>query len=439
MNKLRKGDSMGFLDIFKAKENERLKKEIIELKKVLKPEQSDMLTLKNEIEKLVIEKNDISKKVNSLSKERDNLLKEISKRKKEIIILDDEILMQEFGLYKPMYDFETSEIYKENIEKIRAHQKNMVKNKSAVSYFDNWTVDGSKAKGRKMTNDNIKQIIMAFNIECDNLIANVKYNNIQSIEKRIEKTFERLNKLNTSTRVELTKEYLKYKLLELKLVHEYQVKKQEEKEEQKRIRAELREEAKLKKELEEAKKNTLKDISHFEKALDALNKQLTSDNLSEEELHNLKAKKEELESKINDLNKTLEDIDYRQANQKAGYVYIISNIGAFGKDIYKIGMTRRLEPMDRVDELGDASVPFNFDVHAMIFSEDAPKLENALHKAFEDKKLNMVNSRREFFNVTLEEIEQVVKKNFDKTVEFVKEPKAEQYRESLKIKESILN
>lgn len=429
---------MGFLDLFKAKENEELKKEINELKRILKPEHNDILTLKSEIEKLVIEKNEISEKINELNNERKELLKEISKRKNEIIILDDEILMQEFGLYKPLYDFESSDIYKENIEKNREHQKRMVKNKTAVRYFDNWTVDGSKAKGRKMTNDNIKQIIMAFNIECDNLIAKVKYNNILSIEKRIKKTFERLNKLNESNRVELTDEYLDYKLLELEMVYEYQVKKQEEKEEQKRIREEMREEAKMKKELEEAKKNTLKDISHFKKALDALNKQLNSDRLSEEELHNLKVKKEELENKINDLNKTLEDIDYRQANQKAGYVYIISNIGAFGKDIYKIGMTRRLEPMDRVDELGDASVPFNFDVHAMIFSEDAPKLENALHKAFEDRKLNMVNSRREFFNVTLEEIEKVIKDNFDKTVEFVREPKAEQYRESLKIREASI-
>ena len=429
---------MGFLDLFKAKENEELKKEINELKRILKPEHNDILTLKSEIEKLVIEKNEISEKINELNNERKELLKEISKRKNEIIILDDEILMQEFGLYKPLYDFESSDIYKENIEKNREHQKRMVKNKTAVRYFDNWTVDGSKAKGRKMTNDNIKQIIMAFNIECDNLIAKVKYNNILSIEKRIKKTFERLNKLNESNRVELTEEYLDYKLLELEMVYEYQVKKQEEKEEQKRIREEMREEAKMKKELEEAKKNTLKDISHFKKALDALNKQLNSDRLSEEELHNLKVKKEELENKINDLNKTLEDIDYRQANQKAGYVYIISNIGAFGKDIYKIGMTRRLEPMDRVDELGDASVPFNFDVHAMIFSEDAPKLENALHKAFEDRKLNMVNSRREFFNVTLEEIEKVIKDNFDKTVEFVREPNAEQYRESLKIREASI-
>ena len=148
-------------------------------------------------------------------------------------------------------------------------------------------------------------------------------------------------------------------------------------------------------------------------------------------------KKEELETHLTDIDKVLSDIDYRQANMRAGYVYIISNIGAFGKDIYKIGMTRRLDPQDRVDELGDASVPFNFDVHAMIFSDDAPALEAALHRAFEDRKLNMVNQRREFFNVTLDEIKEVVKKNFDKTVEFVDVPDAEQYRISQKLRSEM--
>ena len=145
-------------------------------------------------------------------------------------------------------------------------------------------------------------------------------------------------------------------------------------------------------------------------------------------------KKSELENQLKDIDRAIKDIDYREANQRAGYVYIISNIGAFGENVYKIGMTRRLDPQDRVDELGDASVPFNFDVHAMIFSDDAPALETALHKAFEDRKLNMVNTRREFFNVTLDEIKEVVKENFDKTVEFVDVPDAEQFRVSQKMK-----
>lgn len=141
-----------------------------------------------------------------------------------------------------------------------------------------------------------------------------------------------------------------------------------------------------------------------------------------------------MENQLSDIDKALNDIDYRQANMKAGYVYIISNIGSFGENVYKIGMTRRLDPQERVDELGDASVPFKFDVHAMIFSDDAPALEAALHRAFEDKKVNMVNHRREFFNVTLDEIKEVIKKNFDKTVEFIDIPDAEQYRVSLKMR-----
>ena len=149
----------------------------------------------------------------------------------------------------------------------------------------------------------------------------------------------------------------------------------------------------------------------------------------------IEEKKAELMAQLDKIDKEFADVDYREANQRAGYVYVISNIGAFGENVYKIGMTRRLDPQDRVDELGDASVPFNFDVHAMIFSNDAPKLEAALHNAFADRKLNFVNQRREFFNVSLDEIKQVIKDNYDKSVEFVELAPAEQYRESLKLKE----
>ena len=144
-------------------------------------------------------------------------------------------------------------------------------------------------------------------------------------------------------------------------------------------------------------------------------------------------KKKELEAHLAEIEATLKDLDYREANVKAGYVYIISNIGAFGENVYKIGMTRRLEPTDRIDELSDASVPFNFDIHAMIFSDNAPALEAALHNAFESKKLNMVNQRKEFFNVSLDEIKQVVRSNYDKTVDWIDIPDAQQYRQSLKM------
>ncbi len=118
---------------------------------------------------------------------------------------------------------------------------------------------------------------------------------------------------------------------------------------------------------------------------------------------------------------------------KSGHVYVISNIGSFGEDVYKIGMTRRLEPLDRVKELGDASIPFIFDVHAMMYSEDAPALENTLHKIFDKKRVNLVNSRKEFFKITLEEIEEETKK-ISKDIEFIKTIEARDYNESKAIR-----
>ena len=426
---------MGIMDFFKAKENKRLKQEVEELRNLLTPEQKEVKDISDYLLELQEKKDKLVNQVEKLNEEISDLINQKNIKKKELITLDEEVLMQDFGLYQPKYDFATSEQYKAKLDDLRKKQKQMIKDKTAVHYSTNWTVDGSKAKGTKMTNDNIKQILRSFNTECENAIDRVKFNNIDSMKKRIEKSFESLNKLNETVHVGLKPSFLNLKIEELYLAYEYQVKKQEEKEEQKRIREELREQAKLKKELEEARKNIDKDLKHFTNALESLNIQLNNNEITQEQREALLNKKNELEGQINTLTNNLKDIDYRQENQKAGYVYVISNIGAFGEDIYKIGMTRRLNPQDRIDELGDASVPFNFDVHAMIFAEDAPALENALHKAFDNKKVNMINQRREFFNVKLEEIEKVIRNNFDNTVEFIKIPEAEQYRESVKIRE----
>lgn len=145
---------------------------------------------------------------------------------------------------------------------------------------------------------------------------------------------------------------------------------------------------------------------------------------------------QELEQKSQELAAEKESVLEREANAKAGFVYIISNIGSFGEDVYKIGMTRRLEPMDRIKELSSASVPFEFDVHAMIFSENAPELETTLHKHFESRSVNKVNLRKEFFKVSLDEIEKVVTQNYNKTVEFTRIPIASEYRQTLNMMNS---
>ena len=383
------------------------------------------------------EKSNIEKEICQLKEEVKKLSKEIEEKKKDVVELDETILLQEFGMYSPIYDFANSEQYKDRLDAIRTEQKNMILYNTAATCSAVWTVNGSEAQGRAMTNQNIKQILRCFNDECDMLINKVKFNNILAYIDKIYKSSDALNRMNTKNAVRLSPDYVKLKVDELQLAYEYAQKKQEEKEEQKRIREQMREEARLQKEIEEARKDIEKEQKHYTNALIKVNKQLSDCDETEKEV--LLEKKAEIENHLSDLDIAIKDIDYREANKKAGYVYIISNIGSFGENVYKIGMTRRLDPMERVDELGDASVPFKFDVHAMIFSDDAPSLETALHHAFENRKVNMINGRREFFNVTLEEIEQVVKENYDKTVEFVKIPQAEQYRESKKIIEQLKN
>lgn len=420
---------------------DQLQEQYASLEKMLTPEMKDARELQLLISNLQSEKESRLSELEQIhrdtkaavaQKEQDlqRFDREIANRKKQIIQLDDEILVQEFGLYKPQYNFASALDYKEKLEQIRARQKELIKQKSAVVGNTNWEVNGSKAQGRKMVNDTQKLLLRAFNNECDDLISRVKYTNFDASLDRIYKSADTISKLGTVMGISIDQNYLNLKIKELRLAFEYAQKKQQEKEEQKAARAEQREQARIQKEIDEQRKKVEKEQSHYQAAFKRLQQQLEQS----PENADLLAKKTELENHLLDIDKALADIDYRQANMRAGYVYIISNIGAFGENVFKIGMTRRLDPQDRIDELGDASVPFNFDVHAMIFSDDAPALENALHKAFEDRKLNMVNQRREFFNVTLDEIKEVVKKNFDKTVEFVDVPDAEQYRVSMKMK-----
>lgn len=413
----------------------------------------------NEIENLKERNRDLLEKAQSVPEEipeLDSIKREIKKNKayltglkatisdtedkvriakKSLIDVSDAVQLQDFGLYTPHYNLMHADEYKAKMMEIRALQKDMVRNGSAVTGSQTWTVNGNASKGKKMVADMQKLLLRAFNAECDDVIEHVKYNNVETAEKRITSSQEAITKLGTIMGVSIVPSYYRLKLEELYLAFEYAQKKQEEKEEQREARAQMREEAKLAREIEEARKKLEKEQQHYNNALAKVNAQL--DAASEEDRAAIEEKKSIIESQLQKIDKEFADVDYRQANQRAGYVYIISNIGAFGENVYKIGMTRRLDPQDRVDELGDASVPFNFDVHAMIFSDDAPKLEAALHNAFADRKLNFVNQRREFFNVTLEEIKKVVKENFDKSVEFVELAPAQQYRESILLRKKV--
>lgn len=425
------------------------------LESLLTPEMKDLESLKRQIAESQVEfahqkitqeqllKEQYDKCMDEISKQKSLILayndeinelnSNIKDLKKDIITFSDEILVQDFGLYEPRYSFINADAYKAELTNIRNKQKAMIKDGSAVSGSIDWQVNGSAAQGRKMIKDMQKLLLRAFNSECDEIINKVKYNNYDTSVKKMERSFNVIAKLGITMSISITSNYYDLKIQELQLALEYQIQKQREKEEKAELRAQQREEARLQKELKEQRKNIDKERKHYEQALSNINKQISSS--SDENIEELNKKKEEIIQSLSDIDTKIKDIDYREANQKAGYVYIISNIGSFGEGIYKIGMTRRLNPQERVDELGDASVPFKFDVHAMIFSEDAPALEAKLHRAFEDRKLNLVNQRREFFKVSLDEIKEVVKNNFDKTVEFVEVPDADQYRISLKLRE----
>lgn len=322
--------------------------------------------------------------------------------KSRILILDEEAMMQEYGIYKPIFNLEDSEQYKKNLLSIQEEQKEMLKSKLAATCSIEWTIDGSKAKGAKATSNNIKLALRAFNGECDAAIAKVKYNNVVAMQNKIQKSFDDINKAMESNLITIKPKYLQLKLDELNLTYELREKQYQEKEEQRRIKEEMREEEKAQRELEKAQKDAEQEELKYQKALEKAR-------LEVEQTTGLKHDKlmeqiSKLEAQLLEAQAMKQRAMSMAQMTRSGHVYVISNIGSFGENVYKIGMTRRLEPLDRVKELGDASVPFSFDVHAMIFNTDAPALEKTLHRKFVENQINKVNPRKEFFNIGIIDI-----------------------------------
>lgn len=421
---------MSFFDVFKGKQ---YKKELEELKKSkMSIEQMDAFELQQSIIDKKKELDELNSNVEKLSTEKKTLADKLNELSQKIDNANSTIEMQEYGLYEPKYDFATSLGYKEKLTEIRKNQKEMIRKKVAVDYREDWTVDGSKAKGTKMTNDSIKLVLRAFNNECEAAINKVKYSNYDSIQKRIERSYEQINKLTSVTQVSISYYYLNSKLEELTLAYEYAKKKEQEKEELREQRQREREEKALQKEVAQKKKVIDKEINHFKNVIAELQeklKSITDDN----EATAINKQLSELEQKIDERDHEKEELDYRTANASAGYVYIISNIGSFGKDVFKIGVTRRLDPTERISELSSASVPFKFDIHALIFSYDAYKLETELHNYFDNYKINKVNNHKEFYKIPIEKIKEKLAEYKELTIDFEEMADAEEYRQTLAI------
>jgi len=351
----------------------------------------------------------------------------------QILGAEDTIQLESFALYVPKYQFTNSIDYKNRLDEIREDQKATARGLSAgVDELDLPAGNLTRAQWKKLRKDALKLALRSFNSESEYCIDNVKFSNLEKMEERIRRSFETCNKLLNATSIFWKDVVLERKLQELHLAHEYQVKRQEEKEAARQVREDQREQEKLEKEIREARAKIDKERRHFTGALQKLQLRLSAAN-DQKERDDLQTRIDELSNQNSKLDEEERLLDYREQNARASYVYVISNIGAFGEGIYKLGMTRRLEPMDRVDELGDASVPFRFDVHALVFSDNAPALEAKLHAHFAAGRLNKVNGRKEFFRADLKEIEAVIRANYDAVVEVVHAAPAEQYRESLRL------
>ncbi len=390
--------------------------------------EQQMAEKQQQVQQAIEAMDDLHKRYNDGISHYENLQKELS-------LYEEKLEIGSFGLYERRFDLESSDQYKQAIDDNFEEQKKLIKEDQAIVCHTEWSVGGSKTEGKKMTTQYKKLMLFAFNGECDSLIARVKWNNAEKSRERIQKSFEAINKLGASHSIEITAAFLDLKLKELSLVYEYENRKQEEKEEQRRIREQMREEEKAQREYERAKRDAEEEENIYEKALETARKELAVAG-KDSEL--------QLQEKIKALEQQLQEAQAKKERAVAmaqltrnGHIYVISNIGSFGENVYKLGMTRRLDPLDRVKELGDASVPFHFDVHAIIYSENAPQLEYELHRRFSDRRLNRINTRKEFFRVSLDEIEAFVHQHTGAEIQFTKIAEARDYRETLTILKSI--
>ena len=360
----------------------------------------------------------IEAEVSALTSERDNLQSEIA-----TLELDTLTGMVKIDAYEGL----RSDEIKNELSLLSGRQDDLLKNGEAI-------IVTSSGLQKKILNNQIKQLLRCFNAECSNILSSVTVKNVDTSRSKIQRSFDALNKIFAADGVQITPAYLSSKFEELSLIYAYMVKEEEEKEQRKAIREQMVEEEKVRKEIEREKLKIEKEqtqftnevnklIAYMQKAKDDVERTLYLDKIKE------------LEDKLKALEADKENVLQREQNTRAGFVYIISNIGSFGEQVFKIGMTRRLEPMDRISELSSASVPFPFDVHALIFSDDAPGLENILHQHFDKNRVNKVNPRKEFFRINLDEIKQVVLENHNATVQFIDVPDALEYRETLKLAE----
>jgi hypothetical protein len=328
---------------------------------------------------------------------------------------DDRKLLQALGVYTYHHPLETALEYEAAIEEIREEITGHIKSGTAVQVDSKFIFENSVSKGQRLSKDLSLLCLRSFNSEVENAMRTMKAGGLSLAKGRLEKARTVIGKLGDMMGLQISPPYFDLRIRELELVSDYLAKKQEEKERERDERARLREERQAAQELEQERERLERELVKF---TNALSKSVEGEDVTL------------LEAKISEIKEAIEKNDYRLQHIRAGYVYVISNPGAFGERVVKIGMTRRLDPMDRIRELGDASVPFPFEVHLLHFDADAVTLENQLHRFFSDRKLNAVNQRKEFFFASADEVKEAILTRIGATVEFNSNVVAEQYLQS---------
>jgi hypothetical protein len=374
-----------------------------------------LLEIQGEISKLEQQKVEASLALN-------NLEKEIAETKASLIETQEIAMLQEVGVYQYTSVLDTASGYSEKIAEIRSSIKDRnITNGGAIRAAQGWTVNGSTAEGSKMVKEFSKLMLRAYNGEVDDAIRTLKPFKLQAAVDRVNKVEQSIEKLGKTMQIEIDDSYHKLRVEEIRLTADFLAKKEEEKELQKEERLRLKEEEKAQKEFEREKEKLNKELMHHQAVL-----------AKADETGNLKVI-EEAKAKIAEVESSISGVEERVANIRTGYVYVISNIGSFGESVLKIGLTRRIDPEERIQELSDASVPFKFDIHAIIFSADAVSLEKQLHQELDKYRLNKVNTRKEFFNTSPVHVKELLSKlNTESILTYKEEAEAPEWRISSK-------
>jgi hypothetical protein len=374
-----------------------------------------LLEIQGEISKLEQQKVEASLALN-------NLEKEIAETKASLIETQEIAMLQEVGVYQYTSVLDTASGYSEKIAEIRSSIKERnIANGGAIRAAQGWTVNGSTAEGSKMVKEFSKLMLRAYNGEVDDAIRTLKPFKLQAAVDRVNKVEQSIEKLGKTMQIEIDDSYHKLRVEEIRLTADFLAKKEEEKELQKEERLRLKEEEKAQKEFEREKEKLNKELMHHQAVL-----------AKADETGNLKVI-EEAKAKIAEVESSISGVEERVANIRTGYVYVISNIGSFGESVLKIGLTRRIDPEERIQELSDASVPFKFDIHAIIFSADAVSLEKQLHQELDKYRLNKVNTRKEFFNTSPVHVKELLSKlNTESILTYKEEAEAPEWRISSK-------